>query len=194
MWQPGVQSWGHCHFATSSQHIAVVPLRHCSGPVLYPGQSSLLWKERSHSSALSCHVQVRRWPGEVTVYHCTVIIIIVCNSFVLSYNYTWQERYGTLVAAFRVQGDTTVLLVPFENLPQTKMGCPLFVRGQDVVAVPSTSVICDVSFMHHCGNGCRVCSNSSTRQIERETVTNSGALFLCMTLPTYVLLQRILFK
>ena len=71
-----------------------------------------------------------------------------------------------------------VVLVPFVSLAQRKLGCPLFVREQQVVAVPATSVICSVSFMHCCGSGCRL-QVSSTRRVERETVDlDSGTTFV----------------
>ena len=79
---------------------------------------------------------------------------------------------------FRVQEDVKVVLVPFESLGQTKLGCPLFVRGQQVVAVPAIRMICDVSFIHRCGSGCKVQVSSSTRRVERETVQlDSGVTF-----------------
>ena len=66
---------------------------------------------------------------------------------------------------------------PLEPLPRTKWGCPLFVRGQDLVAVPATNLICDVLFMHHCGSGCKVVQQGRTRQIERENVEISTIKF-----------------
>ena len=61
-------------------------------------------------------------------------------------------------------------LVPLEPLLRTKWGYPLFVRWQDLVAVPVTNLICDVSFMHHCDSGCKVVQQGRTRQTEREHV------------------------
>ena len=61
-------------------------------------------------------------------------------------------------------------LVPLEPLLQTKWGCPLFVRRQDLVAVLATNLICDVSFMHHCDSGCKVVQQGRARQTEREHV------------------------
>ena len=71
-----------------------------------------------------------------------------------------------------------MVLVPFVNFAQRKLGCPLFVREQHVVAVPATSVICSVSFMHCCGSECKL-QVSSTRHVERETVDlDSGTTFV----------------
>ena len=70
-------------------------------------------------------------------------------------------------------------LVPFEQLPRTKLGCPLYVRGQNLTAVPAKHLICDVSFMHHCGGGCKVVKQGRTRQVERQCVeVASGATMI----------------
>lgn len=78
-------------------------------------------------------------------------------------------KYGTLVAAFRVREEVTMLVVPFEPLHRTEKGCPLFVRGQHVVAVTANTLLNDVSFMHHCGHGCKSVEGSS-RLIERQSI------------------------
>ena len=69
-----------------------------------------------------------------------------------------------------------MLLVPFDKLPRTKLGCPLYVRGQSLIAVSAKQLICDVSFMHHCGGGCKVVQQGRARQVERQRVeVASGA-------------------
>ena len=88
-------------------------------------------------------------------------------------------KYGTIVAIFRVGTLVTLLLVPFEVLGQMRMDCPLFVRGQHLVAVAAASLICDVSFQHHCGSRCRVVHQGCTRQVERQFVDiTPGATFI----------------
>jgi len=72
--------------------------------------------------------------------------------------------------------DVTMLLVPFEKLQRTKLRCPLYVRGQSLTAVSAKQLICDVSFMHHCGSGCKVVQQGRARQVERQRVeVASGA-------------------
>lgn len=66
-----------------------------------------------------------------------------------------------------------MVVVPFEPLPRTEKGCPLFVRGQHVVAVPVDRLLHDVSFMHRCGHGCKSVEGSS-RHIERQSVQLSS--------------------
>ena len=69
-----------------------------------------------------------------------------------------------------------MLLVPFDKLQKTKLGCPLYVRGQSLIAVSAKQLICDVSFMHHCGGGCKVVQQGRARQVERQRVeVASGA-------------------
>lgn len=71
-----------------------------------------------------------------------------------------------------------MLLVPLVLLPRTQLGCPLYVRGQDL-AVPAKHLICDVSFVHNCGNGCKVVKRGQTRQVERHSVeVASGAALI----------------
>ena len=78
-------------------------------------------------------------------------------------------KYGTLVAAFSIGTEVTMLVVPFEPLSRSEKGCPLFVRLQHIIAVPAASLLHDVSFMHHCGRSCKTMTGSS-RQVERQAV------------------------
>ena len=69
-----------------------------------------------------------------------------------------------------------MLLVAFEKLQRTKLRCPPYVRGQSLTAVSARQLICDVSFMHHCGGGCKVVQQGQARQVERQRVeVASGA-------------------
>lgn len=63
-----------------------------------------------------------------------------------------------------------MLLIPFEKLQRTKLRCTLYVRGQSLTAVSTKQFTCDVSFMHHCGGGCKVAQQGRTRQMERQRV------------------------
>lgn len=99
------------------------------------------------------------------MYNSLVTVKVHFGSYVL------QEKYGTLVAVFRLKEEVNAVVIPFASLAQTKLGCPLFVRDQQVVVVPATSIICDISFMHCCGSGCKVQVNTSAqRRVERETI------------------------
>ena len=64
-------------------------------------------------------------------------------------------------------------LVPFAR---TNRRFHLYLRGQSLTAVSAKQLICDVSFMYHCGNGCKVVQQGRTRQVERQCVEiGSGA-------------------
>ena len=65
-----------------------------------------------------------------------------------------------LLFSVYTQEEVNVVLIPFMNLAQTKLRCPLFVREQQVVVVPATSMICDVSSVHCCRIGCKVQVNT----------------------------------
>ena len=71
-----------------------------------------------------------------------------------------------------------MVVVPFIPLQRTSIECLLYVRGQDIVAVPSSSLVCDMSFMHHCGTGCKILRTGRKRNAERQVVeTDTGVTF-----------------
>ena len=68
-------------------------------------------------------------------------------------------------------------------------------RGQQVVAVPATSLISDVSFVHCCGSACKARVDTSTRWIERETVeVKTGRTFVQDANNEVFILQCVLLK
>ena len=71
-----------------------------------------------------------------------------------------------------------MVVVPFIPLGTTSLDCPLYVRSQDLVTVPASSLITDVSLIHNCGRGCKVTGKGKKRNVERETVEeDSGVTF-----------------
>ena len=77
------------------------------------------------------------------------------------------------MACYKVQEVTMVLVpcLPLSREPKISgfgMDCPLYVRSQELVSVPSSSLICDVSFIHKCGSGCKFTSTGRKRSAERE--------------------------
>ena len=79
------------------------------------------------------------------------------------------------MACYKAKDVVTMVFVPFLPLPaeaatSSGMGCPFYVQSQELVSVPSSSLISDVSFIHKCGRGCKMTSAGRKRTAERELV------------------------
>ena len=85
-------------------------------------------------------------------------------------------QYGTIVAVFSSNEDTTAVIAPFLPLGLSQMDCPKFVRSLDLCLVATVTIVSEVSFVHSCGNGCAFKEATSVHRVEREEIDLTGSI------------------
>ena len=80
------------------------------------------------------------------------------------------------MACYAIENEVTMVVVPFIPLGRNSLDCPLYVRSQDVITIPAANLITDVSFIHHCGGGCKFNGGGRKRNVEREAVVTEECL------------------